>query len=644
MTRHIRDKHTIDANSTEHLLITEETHDALEATGDITGSASNVVPHQQLGAHIEGAVNNHALTAHHYTTTLESGFFPVHHTDLSFGDWLALENFGGAIQSWPFVQYDSEVRPTDDTTVCSRQTFAVDLQDRWYTHVGDEPQTQSGVVTPVARQNEIDEEYHRSLHRRLQVRSLDQSLPSVEYMNLCVKSYFKKFHHVFPILHPPTFRPKKSNAVLLLSLCSVGSLLTGHPKAYHHGVQLFERLHKAILAHWGVLMRRSAEECLAVIQASLIGQTFALLSGQAKHLHIFDAFHGTIISFARRAKIFHARHDLSNSQQEIDKRWKDWVHTEEKIRVALGLRIHDAEGASLLHHETILPTGSRLSQASEEATFLAQSSEEWFNLYNQQLHPALPDTPLTSGSSPGSVFTEKTYQYYLSMSTHSPFNIYAVLQDICSTIVEGKVNQSFTKDNFDTMQQFLIEYHMCYMRDMVGSETLHFGCKILWHYIFILLHSDLDLLEKGIGRDGPNLNPEDLSELQVWANSAAAKRCTAHAIMIKRISESIPLTCEPPINLPKALFSSAICLFSYLKNSDQHRHRGFSTISDFPEFHHLNDPILESLAREPRVGPLVDVDMGSLYGIVDLLNRIGHWENSRTFASILNFLLRDQPD
>lgn len=60
--------------------------------------------------------------------------------------------------------------------------------------------------------------------------------------------YFAKFNTIFPIIHSQTFRPTPKNSLLLLSICSIGSLLIGSRGAAAQGRRIFERLNKAILA------------------------------------------------------------------------------------------------------------------------------------------------------------------------------------------------------------------------------------------------------------------------------------------------------------------------------------------------------------------------------------------------------------
>jgi hypothetical protein len=66
--------------------------------------------------------------------------------------------------------------------------------------------------------------------------------------NLCIQLFFTRFNPVFPIVHAPTFRPSAKSSLLLLSICSIGSLFVGSNYAVTQGSIIFERLNKAILS------------------------------------------------------------------------------------------------------------------------------------------------------------------------------------------------------------------------------------------------------------------------------------------------------------------------------------------------------------------------------------------------------------
>jgi len=71
------------------------------------------------------------------------------------------------------------------------------------------------------------------------------------FQNLCIQTYITRFNPIFPIVHVPTFRPSTEKSLLLLSMCSMGSLFVGSSRAAAQGLKIFRRLNKAILATVG---------------------------------------------------------------------------------------------------------------------------------------------------------------------------------------------------------------------------------------------------------------------------------------------------------------------------------------------------------------------------------------------------------
>ena len=149
-----------------------------------------------------------------------------------------------------------------------------ELQKRWYTYIDQERITFTGQITPdgVAERTEVDEFYRVNLSQKLQSHLSDDPLPSTEFLvkqlcsqrgrplayvsqNLCIRMYITRFNPIFPIVHAPTFRPSTEKSLLLLSMCSVGSLFVGSSSAAAQGLKIFRRLNKAILATVGRHMR-----------------------------------------------------------------------------------------------------------------------------------------------------------------------------------------------------------------------------------------------------------------------------------------------------------------------------------------------------------------------------------------------------
>ncbi|ETN41350.1 uncharacterized protein HMPREF1541_03285 [Cyphellophora europaea CBS 101466] len=558
-------------------------------------------------------------------------------------NWLSYGNLDDSLlRDWPFLIDDSDPGIIRVDAAHGKSKAIADLQQSWHTHLENGETNEAGVsgyTTPLPGQSQdVDDNYRQSLHRRLQIRIPDENLPSADFLNLCVRTYFERFHPVFPIVHAATFRPSKTNAVLLLSMCSIGSLFTGHPDAVPRGIRLFERLNKAILSNWEMLMRRGPDDTFAMMQAALLGQTFGLLTGQGKHLVLVDTFHGTIVAWARRSKIFHEYHQPLNDQ-DLEARWRKWAQTEEKIRLGLAIRIHDAEIASTLHHEAFLPLNPRrMSLAQTDALFLAPNFLEWAAL-SQDGSSDLA-TP-SSEVSPGSTIPEILHERLLSIPLNCHFSIYSTLEDVLSAILQARIDETLTEDYVHSVHACLMAFRRQYGQNSSASpaEPLRGGNLILWHFNFINLYADMNLLEKSVGRDGPELRPSDLAKTIEWARSDDAKRSVAHALAIKKSLEGFRLTSEPGIHVPRAMFCSAVCLFCQAKYGDGGNQ---SLPCTFPELQLFDTNVTSSIrtAREPQ--STGGDGSKSVYNFVDLLQRIGHWQISRKFASILSVLIHTE--
>lgn len=142
------------------------------------------------------------------------------------------------------------------------------VQSRWYTR----PTVDCSVprLSPASQDSrQVDEAYRAGLSNRLAPSPQDNALPSADFLvcricispitatgagaddrlqNLCIKQYFAKFQPIFPIIHAHSFRPSSERALVLLSICSVGSLFIGSPGSQACGRAIFTKLNKAILA------------------------------------------------------------------------------------------------------------------------------------------------------------------------------------------------------------------------------------------------------------------------------------------------------------------------------------------------------------------------------------------------------------
>jgi hypothetical protein len=578
--------------------------------------------------------------------------------EAQFPSWLVDSDLQNGILDTPLVATMAELRPDwrEGTYSAwgglSNYKPVSNMKRIWFT-ANEDGEPPSGPATPPGSRDEVDDTYRQTLTQSLQIRPVrgETALPSADFLNLCVRSYFGKFHPVFPVVHAPTFRPSKANSMVLLSICSVGSLFTGSVHAIRQGVQIYDRLHKAVLANWDRLIARGVDQKISLIQTAIIGQTFGLLSGEPRHLAIVDAFNGTLISWARRSATFKTKKmlglDLNLSPTELDKTWREWARNEELIRIALSVHIHDAELAAMFHHEPFLRHNSRqLPVAAANQTFMAARADEWRKAYLSD-----PSNLETSDATPASIDAHLDFDLF-AMPSNSYFTAYTVLGGICANIVEDRLNGTArsAESRTDEIMLTLTSFHRHFLQETASWEADHMDMSILWHLAFMMMFADFDLLERAIGRDGSDLSPEDLDAVATWANSNEARRCVVHGLIIQKKLENLPLGFEPAIHVPRAMFQAGIAWFCYTRFGSEQEGSQQTTMTenaDYPEFKvvGVNPGLLLFQASGYKHGkPTTTETNASLSGLTDLLRRIGHWEIARRFAAILAALLHNEAD
>ncbi|KAH7141796.1 fungal-specific transcription factor domain-containing protein [Dactylonectria macrodidyma] len=557
-------------------------------------------------------------------------------------------SISNAISDWGNLAYQDsfDQQPAcNATATSSRDRFTTPselvpaIQDTWYTTLS---RNVVDCATPGQSddQERVDEAYRERLSCRLHPRPSNITLPSADFLNLGIKLYFLRFNPIFPLLHAPSFRPSSENALLLLSVCSVGTLFMGSASAARQGRKIFQTLNKAILASWDNYIRRGAREVLSLVQAATIGQTFGMLSGQPSDLCLTESFHGTVIAWARQGGLFRAKHramtyaddpDMANNEQS----WKDWIYAEESIRLVLGLHVHDSEFATTFHHEPLLRHAlHKLPICCSEELFFAPTAIEWCNILEKEQGMDARTAPLDSQTLSSNSRIRGSHMFaYASLA-----GIVASIQDAKASCLDGPVIQDFRSS--------LLSWHNEYSNYARWPKNNRIGLMILWHASFMALYVDADLLERAIGRNGACIAEQAREEIDNWVISSEARRGVLHALRVLKHLEVLPMGLESAIHVPKAIFYSAIVVYSYIKF--------IPTVDPYtPSQDDVNIPELqvsESVARPTSYLSKNDgasrathppVEPSVLCNAIDLLRRISYWEISRKFSSILEILLDD---
>ncbi|KAB8264803.1 hypothetical protein BDV32DRAFT_75580 [Aspergillus pseudonomiae] len=532
------------------------------------------------------------------------------------------------------------------------------IQRRWHTF--SETAISSGQTTPDQSdpgnnhpgQIRIfaDESYRQRLAESLRQQIQPGILPSTGFLNLCLQAYFTHFQSIFPLVHVPTFQPSKNNAILLLSLCSIGSLFLGSSRAMAHGISMFERMQKAILASWETHISASKGLSIISLQAALIGQTFGLLVGRPKDLTGIDIFHGSIVAWARKAKLFSLTEDaracsinIEENGEELEGAWRAWARTEEKKRIILGIYIHDVELAKLHNHEPILRHGvEKVPKLSPPNVFTAPNAAAWKReLMAVQAPVHIPPSPAVTGPLSLSVETRPG----------DDFECYAILECIGALAHEDRDAGGTRLDIVQNCQRLLTQW---YLRRFNHSprNPLHaskiqdpFCLMILWHSTFMHLYTRFDDLECACGREGEAVSQQKRPYAEAWVRSVDAKRTLLHATLVQRHFQSIAVGAEPAVHVPMALYYCGIAWASFTQfRMLEPPSDGDSEELDFPELRMLGVNQTKLFCEVTRGIQLGRLESGPLFVIIDLLGKISHWKISETLSATLLAFVEDLPD
>ncbi|ETN37466.1 uncharacterized protein HMPREF1541_07088 [Cyphellophora europaea CBS 101466] len=486
----------------------------------------------------------------------------------------------------PRISFASELHPPQ-TRADRSQRKVPDLRHCWYTQVsatdglhGTASRSMSPAPSDDQSKDNIDENYRVSAASKLRPEPRTEPLPPIDLLNLFIHLFFTRFNVILPLIHGPTFQPTSENALLVLSICSAGSLWFGSQEATNAGSMLFERVNKAILeSPWEKYILKDSRDSLNKLKASVIGQTFGLLAGNPVHLETAGGYHGTVISAARRMKFFDDKSELPVDENipasQLNKVWRAWARSEERKRMAVSLYIHDAEIADLFHHEPFLRhSSSRLPPLSSTELFNAPSAETWYTRLKAEREESANFNANTQGS--GSLHGQNgsgDLDVRLSRPIASPsmVEIYSTLSGIGASIAASHRLNSLTVESQAQYEAELLAWydetakmsHKWALPES-GTSQLTLNVLALWHYTWMALNVDLNILELAVGREGSVVSESTIDYVDAWVRSDESLRCLLHAWLLQDCMVRMPAGPVVALHVPRILFSAAVVWHCYI--------------------------------------------------------------------------------
>jgi hypothetical protein len=484
----------------------------------------------------------------------------------------------------------------------------------------------------------IDEIYRDKLSHKLRPKVVEETPLSVDFLNLCLRLYFRRFHAIFPVVHQATFRPTSQNALLFLSMCSIGSLFVGTPTAASQGHKIFTRLNKAILASWETHLASTKEEAVSMVQAALLGQTFGMLSGRSNDLVMVDAFQGTLLAWARRVGAFIDPNPMLPSSQStsdaLRHHWHNWVHLEQLARMRIALHVHDGELAGFFNHEPLARHGFvKYSSIVNDNLFEACSAEDWFAILTTRQIIKVHSIRVSLG--PDQSVESSNRAAIQSLHTQSNFAAYGMLANIGACISDDRQAGLLSDSRKQKFVARLVEWYEIHTASSSKQGIDTFALSVLWHACFIALFSELDVLEQVCGRDGIHVSNASLEIVQQWATSKDGLRCLIHSLLLQGHVETMRMNSTPPIHVPRGLFFAGLVSVTFYRYNEFPGRANVLTqqAASFPEFQATDGSSLESLSLN---GKITRNCTGMIYEVVDLLRKMGRWGISDQFAELLD--------
>ena len=313
-----------------------------------------------------------------------------------------------------------------------------------------------------------------------------------------------------------------------------------------------------------------------------------------------------------------------------------------ELRTALAILIHDAEITALFHHEPFLRhRRTYIHLACHADTFLATNAHSWARSMKNNPHAG------SRCDHPGAA-RPPLFRNHVSTSSccYSVFTAYAILEGIGASICEDKAGNQHDSSSKEEHDADLISWHRIY-GDKVKAESDPQCLMILWHWICMSNHVDLNRLELAIGKLGHVEASTHAAYVQEWSASVDSKRCLMHAFLLQKNFEEMLLRRVVAIHVPRCLFSAAIVWSTYLNSLS-------SFPPSLPPVKNLEFPELCLLginfthqwqdAIGFRKSNLCAMKVMRLCALADMLRQTTYWEISRKFSSILAILIHGGTD
>lgn len=241
----------------------------------------------------------------------------------------------------------------------------------------------------------------------------------------------------------------------------------------------------------------------------------------------------------------------------------------------IGLVLHDSWLSELFSVDPIIPTDALVVYLPMEIDlYKASTSSEW----SQRIDGAKPSNQRVELSS---------HSFHLP-DLQGPIHVLSMYGLLCSVLLRVFADTRRLVTNSDLIppekHQF-VPWNICRLdkrASMVSPLLVKLiqaydttlrdsnpNCIVIWHSVCMLLTSDINILSRASGRDGPEYMFEARQALRSWAYTPSARRACLHAAQSFRILSHRKPADGTAFQSVRTLFMSALILGFYLLASQE---------------------------------------------------------------------------
>lgn len=346
-------------------------------------------------------------------------------------------------------------------------------------------------------------------------------------------------------LHLPTLDISSLSMEHLTAMIAYGAVMTQIPALQKLGHALPELIRKSILEQWDRDNSKTRDSSL--LQAFALINAMFIWSGDKRKMEIGESFFQSIVTIARRCGILRRdqyaaiKPNESDSEAEVDRKWRLWVRQESRKRFVLNLFVQDTQ-ISMMHNTAQIFSCNELviPLPEPDALWFAPSAQEW-----KTRSLARPDESPVSLSDCISATLKRTSVPALTRSSSTQIlTLHGLWQHIWRCRADENLMQSYSL-LYECGNGLMISARKESLISTVHQFGQNFGVQtpelsLLYHLLLLVLHAPLPQIESFVGKNGESEAVRTYPSLLQWVSIREARLAIWHAAQVLSMASVLP--------------------------------------------------------------------------------------------------------